>query len=265
MTRYRRSSPTDDAIDAQRATSHDEQSRLRQQALEAVNEGLSALHVAEESRQQCPRHDDALNLIGALVDLGDLCVAHHPFDREVDVLAGAPNSCTALVVTSIATSEAKHFAAAEMKLSPGSPRWARAAAVYTINRAASTFIAMSASMNCTPWKSLTGLRNCLRSVVYAIAASKAPCAMPTACAPIVGRVWSRLASAVLNPLPGSPMMRSPGMRQFSKYSSVVGEPLMPSLRSLGPTVKPSSSLWTTNAEMPLAPLSGSVRHHGVPG
>ncbi|TDZ74501.1 hypothetical protein DE4586_04698 [Mycobacteroides salmoniphilum] len=54
------------------------------------------------------------------------------------------------------------------------------------------------------------------------------------------------------------MIRSPGIRQFSKYSSVVGLPLMPSLRSLGPTVKPSSSLCTTNAEMPLAPLSGSV-------
>ena len=33
---------------------------------------------------------------------------------------------------------------------------------------------------------------------------------------------------------------------------------MPSLRSLGPTVNPSSSSWTMNAEMPLAPLSGSV-------
>jgi len=33
---------------------------------------------------------------------------------------------------------------------------------------------------------------------------------------------------------------------------------MPSLRSFGPTEKPSSSLCTTNAEMPLAPLSGSV-------
>src|SRR4029079_14719891 len=54
------------------------------------------------------------------------------------------------------------------------------------------------------------------------------------------------------------MIRSPGMRQFSKYSSVVGLPLMPSLRSLGPTLKPSSSLCTTNAEIPLAPLSGSV-------
>ena len=33
---------------------------------------------------------------------------------------------------------------------------------------------------------------------------------------------------------------------------------MPSLRSFGPTAKPSSSLCTMNAEMPLAPLSGSV-------
>ena len=33
---------------------------------------------------------------------------------------------------------------------------------------------------------------------------------------------------------------------------------MPSLCSFGPTEKPWSSLWTTNAEMPLAPLSGSV-------
>ena len=33
---------------------------------------------------------------------------------------------------------------------------------------------------------------------------------------------------------------------------------MPILRSLGPTAKPGSSRWTTNAEMPLAPFSGSV-------
>src|ERR1700694_4758352 len=117
---------------------------------------------------------------------------------------------------------------------------------------------MSASMNWTAWKSLISFPNCLRSLVYAIAASSAPCAMPTAWAPIVGRVWSRVARAVLKPVPGSPMIRSPGTRHCSKYSSVVGDPLMPSLRSFGPTVKPSSSLWTMNAEMPLAPLSGSV-------
>ena len=82
--------------------------------------------------------------------------------------------------------------------------------------------------------------------------------MPTACAPIVGRVWSSVAIAVLNPVPGSPMIRLPGIRQFSKWISRVGEPLMPSLRSLVPTTNPGSSACTTNAEMPLDRLSGSV-------
>lgn len=46
--------------------------------------------------------------------------------------------------------------------------------------------------------------------------------MPTAWAPMVGRVWSRVA--VLNPVPDPLMIRSPGMRQFSKYNSVVANP-----------------------------------------
>src|ERR1700740_2342851 len=54
------------------------------------------------------------------------------------------------------------------------------------------------------------------------------------------------------------MIRSPGTRQFSKYNSVVGEPLMPIFFSFGPKLNPSSSLCTMNAEMPLGPLSGSV-------
>ena len=28
-------------------------------------------------------HDDPLDLVGALIDLGDLSVAHHPLDREI--------------------------------------------------------------------------------------------------------------------------------------------------------------------------------------
>ena len=52
----------------------------------------------------------------------------------------------------------------------------------------SNWNAASVSWNCTPWKSLIDFPNCLRSLVYAIAASSAPWAMPTACAPIVGRV-----------------------------------------------------------------------------
>jgi hypothetical protein len=54
------------------------------------------------------------------------------------------------------------------------------------------------------------------------------------------------------------MIRSAGIVQFSRCSSHVGEPLMPILRSFGPTEKPGSSRRTANAEMPLAPCSGSV-------
>ena len=39
--------------------------------------------------QQAPRDHHALHLVGALVDLGDLGVAHHPLDREVLGVAGA--------------------------------------------------------------------------------------------------------------------------------------------------------------------------------
>ena len=38
----------------------------------------------------------------------------------------------------------------------------------------------------------------------------------------------------------------------------MGDPLIPSLRSFGPTEKPGSSAWTTNAEIPFAFLPESV-------
>ena len=41
------------------------------------------------SCQWCACHDHALNLVGAFVDLGDLGVAHHPFDREIARVARA--------------------------------------------------------------------------------------------------------------------------------------------------------------------------------
>jgi hypothetical protein len=71
-------------------------------------------------------------------------------------------------------------------------------------------------------------------------------------------VWSSVRSAVLNPVPGSPMTRSAGLTQSEKWISQVGEPLMPSLRSFVPTEKPGSSRCTTNAEIPFAPSPGSV-------
>ena len=59
-----------------------------------------------------------------------------------------------------------------MKLRFFSPRSARAADVYTIRRAASIFIAMSAIMNSMPWKLLMDLPNCLRSLTYSMALSR---------------------------------------------------------------------------------------------
>ena len=82
--------------------------------------------------------------------------------------------------------------------------------------------------------------------------------MPTACAAMVTLVWSRVRRAVLKPVPSAPTSRSAGILQSSKYSSRVGEPLMPSFFSGAPKVKPSSYFSTTNAEMPFAPASGSV-------
>ena len=82
--------------------------------------------------------------------------------------------------------------------------------------------------------------------------------MPSACAAIVIRVWSRVRSAILKPWPSSPTSREAGISQLSKYSSRVGDPLMPSLCSGAPNEKPASPSSTTNAEIPFGPASGSV-------
>ncbi|CNH94347.1 Uncharacterised protein [Mycobacterium tuberculosis] len=82
--------------------------------------------------------------------------------------------------------------------------------------------------------------------------------MPSAWAAIVIRVWSNVASAVLNPVPSAPMIRSAGIRVSSKITCRVGDPLIPSLRSLAPNDTPGSDFSTTNAEIPRAPAAGSV-------
>ena len=48
------------------------------------------------------------------------------------------------------------------------------------------------------------------------------------------------------------------MRQSSKCTWHVGEPVIPSLDSFLPTENPGSSLVTMNAETPFAPAAGSV-------
>jgi hypothetical protein len=90
-----------------------------------------------------------LNLLGALIDLCDLGVTHVPLDRKIHRVAVATEQLDGVGGDPIPTSEAKHFDAEAMNPRLGSPRSPRAAAEYTISRAASIFIAISASMNWT--------------------------------------------------------------------------------------------------------------------
>ena len=55
-----------------------------------------------------------------------------------------------------------------------------------------------------------------------------------------------------------PISRDTGISQSSKYSSLVGEPLMPSLCSGAPNENPGSPSSSTNAEISFAPSEGSV-------
>ena len=64
--------------------------------------------------------------------------------------------------------------------------------------------------------------------------------------------------AILKPSPSGPSMLAAGTRQSVKISSTVGEPRMPIFFSSLPTANPGVPFSTTNALMPLAPLSGSV-------
>ena len=74
--------------------------------------------------------------------------------------------------------------------------------------------------------------------------------MPTAWAATPSREWSSVPSATRMPLSTSPIRFSAGMRTSSKIGWPVGEPLMPSLCSSLPTLKPGRSASTTKALMP---------------
>ena len=106
----------------------------------------------------------------------------------------------ALLVTRELTSEANSLACAAT--SPKSRPWSLShAARQTSPRAASISVAMSATMKATPWNVPIGRPNCSRVWAYGIDASSAPCAMPTASAPIEMRPPSRIRRNSLEAAP----------------------------------------------------------------
>ena len=220
--------------------------------------GWAAAYV-RSALEQLAGHDDALDLVGALVDLGDLGVAHHPLEREVAGVAGAAEQLDRVggdlhgdVGGEALGGRAEEGQVGVAALGLGGGDVDHLARGLELHRHVGEHELDALEVGDV-------LAELLALLDVAVAWSSAPCAMPTAWAPIVTRVWSRVRSAILRPSPGAPTMRSPGMRTLSKSSSRVGLPLMPSLRSFSPNVKPSSDFSTTKALMllPRAP-SGSV-------
>ncbi len=161
------------------------------------------------------------------------------------------------MVTRIAVSDPNSLAMdAPTEKSPPASR-TRAASRYS-RREASIPVAMSASMNCSAWFSMTGRPNCSRSRVNATEASRAAWARPTEQAAMPSRPPSSAARATLKPMPSSPTRFAAGTRHPSNRSSRMGEACQPILSSTLPNSNPSQPFSTTNAEIP-AGVSSPVR------
>ena len=88
--------------------------------------------------------------------------------------------------------------------------------------------------------------------------------MPRAWAAMVTRVWSSVASAVLNPVPGAPIMRDAGIRTSSRITWRVGDPLIPSFLSFGPERDPFITLFHDKSGNAVGPARRvRHRHEGV--
>ena len=85
----------------------------------------------------------------------------------------------------------------------------------------------------------------------------APWAMPTACAPMVGRLRSSVCMAMVKPWPSGPMRCEAGTRTSSSTTSPVGLPRRPILSSCL-AMRIPHSFSTRKHEMPRPPASGSV-------
>jgi hypothetical protein len=83
-------------------------------------------------------------------------------------------------------------------------------------RAASTFMAMSASMNCTPWNSRSPCRTACAPSRTAIAASWLLRDADALRADHRSGLWSRVFERGDEPVPSSPIIRIAGIRQSSK-------------------------------------------------
>src|SRR6266550_872082 len=158
----------------------------------------------------------------------------------------------AWVVTHIAVSDANSLAMLAYSVT-SSPASLRAAARCASARAASIRVAISASLNCTAWKSSIALPNCRRSAQYLSDSSSALRAIPTPWAPIPSRPASSPSIAYTNPMPSSPSMWPRGTRRSVNAIPAVFDALRPILSSGFAALYPTESVGTMKVEIPFAP------------
>ena len=109
-----------------------------------------------------------------------------------------PKICSASEVISSATSDAYCFAIAD-SIPYGAWASLSSAAEYTSILAHLSFVAISAILNAIACCAAIGFPNCSLSLLYSTASSKAPCAIPSACAAIPILPPSSVAIAILKP------------------------------------------------------------------
>ena len=186
-----------------------------------------------------------------LIDLRDLGVAHHPLDREVLDISGPTQQ-----LDRVRRHLHRDIGGEALRRRPKndrsrSPRSDFAAATYTSCRAASSSIAMSASMNCNPLKLRDRLPELLALLDIGDRDVERPLRHPDRLGADRDPVWSRVFSAILVP------RRVP--RSSVRRDRAVVEEQFPRRRSLDPEFallltegEPGSDFSTTNADT-LAP------------
>ena len=129
----------------------------------------------------------------------------------------------------------------------------RVAARRVSRRAASSSVALSASIHWIAWKSAIGFPNCCRSRAYLVDASRAAWAMPQAWLAMPMRPPSRAIIAILKPPPSSPSRALSGTKQRSSVRGTVLEARSPILSSALPGFIPGFPRSTRKQEIPRVP------------
>ena len=203
-------------------------------ALSADQDLAVAAH--RSGAEQAPGDDHPHDLVGAFEDLVHAHVAQIALDREILEVAVAADAAAAprwqTWKPGIGREALGHRA---MHRRLGSPRSRLAAPRHSISRAASSSVAMSASLNCSAWKSARRLAE-LAALEHVVARrlEAGARAAQRAGADMLRRPPSSPIIAIAKPSPSAPRRLATGTRQSSKITIAVGWVFQPSFFSCLP-------------------------------